>query len=78
MSFQSRIVPVANFTSPSAPRHGLLQRARFTFALWRQRVRMRRALMEMDARSLRDAGISPAAAAFESGKPFWREMGGLR
>jgi uncharacterized protein YjiS (DUF1127 family) len=32
----------------------------------------------MDARSLRDAGISPAAAAFESGRPFWRKLGGLR
>jgi uncharacterized protein YjiS (DUF1127 family) len=32
----------------------------------------------MDARSLRDAGISPAAAAFEAGRPFWRKLGGLR
>jgi len=32
----------------------------------------------MDARSLRDAGISPAAAAYESGRPFWRPMGTLR
>jgi uncharacterized protein YjiS (DUF1127 family) len=47
-------------------------------ALWRERIRMRRALAGMDARSLRDAGISPAAAAYESGKPFWRTMGDLR
>jgi len=33
---------------------------------------------ELDSRSLRDIGISPAAAAYESGKPFWRRMGGLR
>ena len=33
---------------------------------------------QMDARSLRDAGISPAAAAYESGKPFWQPMGSLR
>jgi uncharacterized protein YjiS (DUF1127 family) len=39
---------------------------------------MRRTLMQMDARSLRDAGISPAAAAYESGKPFWAKMGDLR
>ena len=36
---------------------------------------MRRRLAEMDARSLRDVGISPAAAAYESGKPFWAEDG---
>jgi uncharacterized protein YjiS (DUF1127 family) len=32
----------------------------------------------MDVRSLREAGISPAAAAYESGKPFWRPLGPLR
>jgi hypothetical protein len=32
----------------------------------------------MDARSLRDAGISPAAAAYESGKSFWQPFGPLR
>jgi uncharacterized protein YjiS (DUF1127 family) len=39
---------------------------------------MRRALAQMDARSLRDAGISPAAAAYESGKAFWEKVGELR
>jgi uncharacterized protein YjiS (DUF1127 family) len=55
-------------------------RNRLTVALvlWRDRIRERRLLMTMDARALRDAGISPAAAAYESGKPFWRPMGGLR
>ena len=78
MSFHSRIEPVETFTSPSAARYSRLRRALFTLALWRQRVLVRRSLARMDARSLRDAGISPAAAAYESGKPFWREMGGLR
>ncbi len=78
MSFQSRIVSQQTFATPAAPRQNLVQRAVFIWALWRQRVRMRRCLAEMDARSLRDAGISPAAAAFESGKPFWRKMGTLR
>jgi uncharacterized protein YjiS (DUF1127 family) len=53
-------------------------RMAFTLAVWRQRVMTRRCLAQMDARSLRDAGISPAAAAYESGKPFWRKMGDLR
>jgi uncharacterized protein YjiS (DUF1127 family) len=32
----------------------------------------------MDARSLTEIGISPAAAAYESGRPFWQPMGELR
>ncbi|TAJ88370.1 MAG: DUF1127 domain-containing protein [Reyranella sp.] len=48
------------------------------FALWRGRIEARRYLAELDARSLRDAGISPAAAAYECGKPFWQKMGTLR
>ena len=39
---------------------------------------MRRCLAQMDSRSLRDAGISPAAAAYELGKPFWEKIGFLR
>jgi uncharacterized protein YjiS (DUF1127 family) len=32
----------------------------------------------MDARSLREIGISPAAAAYETGKAFWQPFGTLR
>lgn len=42
------------------------------FASWAQRVRARRELTQIDARSLRDAGISPGAAAFEASQPFWQ------
>jgi uncharacterized protein YjiS (DUF1127 family) len=79
MSFQSRdrlLGATDLYVSPAQPTWR--QRLAFTFALWRQRRDMRRALAEMDARSLRDAGISPAAAAYESGKAFWVEMGPLR
>ena len=80
MSSQSRNAPIPNdlYASVAAPRPTLRQRAVLTFVLWRQRVDMRRRLAEMDARSLRDAGISPAVAAYESGKPFWARMGSLR
>jgi uncharacterized protein YjiS (DUF1127 family) len=78
MSFQSRIVSTHALSTAAAPRPGVVRRAIFVLALWRQRVEARRALAQMDARSLRDAGISPAAAAYESGKPFWRRMGSLR
>ena len=79
MSFQSRdrLVTAELYVS-SAGERGFRQSLAFTFALWRQRRQMRRSLALMDARSLRDAGISPAAAAYESGKPFWVKMGPLR
>jgi uncharacterized protein YjiS (DUF1127 family) len=79
MSFQSRdrlLGATDLYVSPAKPTWR--QRLALTFALWRQRRDMRRALAQMDARSLRDVGISPAAAAYESGKPFWTEMGPLR
>ena len=49
-----------------------------TLKIWRERIAARRNLAAMDARSLRDAGISPAAAAYESGKSFWQAFGPLR
>lgn len=85
MSFQSRnrltveqdlfVTPaVAEVVAPPS----LRKRLALTVAVWRERTAARRCLARMDARSLRDAGISPAAAAYESGKPFWQSMGGLR
>ncbi len=60
MSFQSR----SNFTSPSdlytstaAPKPSLRQRWAVQWAGWQERTQMRHRLGEMDARSLRDAGI---------------------
>lgn len=66
------------FVATPARQPSLVRRLGFTFALWRQRVELRRRLAEMDSRSLRDLGISPAAAAYESGKPFWEKVGCLR
>jgi len=62
----------------NAPVPSFRQRLAVTVAVWRERTVARRCLAEMDARSLREAGISPAAAAFEAGRPFWRKLGGLR
>ena len=85
MSFQSRerfTIEQDLFTTPAAgvktSSPSFRQRLAVTVALWRERINARRCLARMDARSLRDAGISPAAAAYETGKPFWRKMGGLR
>lgn len=86
MSFQSRtpsFVPADLATAPApTPLRSWLRRLivaiSVTRAVWRERIAMRRSLAQMDARSLRDAGLSPAAAAYESGKPFWRPVGFLR
>jgi uncharacterized protein YjiS (DUF1127 family) len=39
---------------------------------WYKRVRQRGELARLDARSLRDIGITAAEAQHEYGKPFWR------
>ena len=80
MSFHSldRLIASHALFTPCATQRSLLSRIVFNWTVWRSRILARRALAQMDARSLRDAGISPAAAAYESGKPFWRSMGGLR
>ncbi|MBN9085936.1 MAG: DUF1127 domain-containing protein [Reyranella sp.] len=80
MSYQSRdrLLGATDLYVSPADKPSWRQRAAFTLELWRQRRDMRRCLAQMDARSLRDAGISPAAAAYESGKAFWQEMGPLR
>jgi uncharacterized protein YjiS (DUF1127 family) len=80
MSFQSRnrTTPESLYLTAAEPRASLGQRLFLLFALWGERIRLRRRLAEMDARSLRELGISPAAAAYESGKAFWERPGCLR
>jgi uncharacterized protein YjiS (DUF1127 family) len=84
MSFEPRHENLASALSVDAPisiaspRPRLFRRVALAVALWHERTAQRRSLAQMDARSLRDAGISPAAAAYESGKSFWQPMGGLR
>ena len=81
MSYQSRqrfADQAVTFVTPASPRPSLRHRLAMTLKVWRQRVAARRNLAAMDARSLRDAGISPAAAAYESGKAFWQASGPLR
>ncbi len=69
--------PIVFVTSTSL-RPSLKHRLAMTLKLWRERSMARRHLAAMDARSLRDAGIPPAAAAYESGKSFWQPFGSLR
>jgi uncharacterized protein YjiS (DUF1127 family) len=46
---------------------------RATFALWRNRVRTRRALAQLGERELADIGVCWSQIAEEVNKPFWRE-----
>lgn len=81
MSYQSRdrlSVSTDLYVTAATPKGGVLQRLARIWAVWQERTAIRRCLAQMDARSLRDAGISPAAAAYESGKPFWEKIGFLR
>jgi uncharacterized protein YjiS (DUF1127 family) len=80
MSYQSRqrLAPQLAFETPAPRPTTFRQRFGARLELWRERIVARRHLAAMDARSLRDAGICPAAAAFECGKPFWRPLGPLR
>lgn len=80
MSVQSRqafVVSPSRPASAGVPRSGLRARVVAVLTLWRGRIEARRYLAALDARGLRDAGISPAAAAYECGKPFWQKMGTL-
>ena len=81
MSYQSRqrlADQQVVFATPASPRLRLGVRIAARLKLWRERTIARRHLAAMDARSLRDAGISPAAAAYECGKSFWQPLGPLR
>ena len=53
------------------PRCGL-HAALAQLAAWRARARQRRALLELDDRSLCDIGRTRAEVEREAGKPFWR------
>lgn len=67
-----------DLTTEATPRRAAVARILAILATWRERIAMRRHLATLDARSLRDVGISSAAAAYEAGQPFWRKMGPLR
>ena len=80
MSYQSRqriADQTVTLATPATP-PSLGARLAMMLKVWRARSTARRVLAMMDARSLRDAGISPAAAAYESGKVFWQAFGPLR
>jgi len=60
---------------PAPARHRLARAMRAAVALvrlWHERARQRSHLAALDARMLRDIGITRSEAARECEKPFWR------
>ena len=59
---------------PRQPRRfgEILHAAATLVRLWHRRIRGRGALARLDARMLRDIGVTPSEAAGEINKPFWR------
>ncbi len=55
----------ARWTNPLPPLLG-------TIGAWSDRARGRLELARLDARMLRDIGVTPCDVARETGKPFWR------
>ena len=47
-------------------------RALRTLLIWQERDRQRHALAQLDARMLKDIGLSRAEVALELRKPFWQ------
>lgn len=56
---------------PARSPHGMLVSFFDLIWQWRERVRQRRALLELDDRLLSDIGIGRAEAEHEAGRPFW-------
>jgi uncharacterized protein YjiS (DUF1127 family) len=50
----------------------LIARVARALAVWRRRARSRGELARLGERDLRDIGLTPAEAARECAKPFWR------
>jgi len=69
-------IPVPNqcdgVRSPAESLRSLANRLRLCVRQADQRLRQRRALARLDARLLRDIGVTAEQAERESSKPFWR------
>jgi uncharacterized protein YjiS (DUF1127 family) len=67
--------PIADHRLPASQPGGLIDALRAAVALiqlWHRRARERQQLACLDHRMLRDIGVTPAEAARECDKPFWR------
>jgi uncharacterized protein YjiS (DUF1127 family) len=58
--------------SSKAPLAGTFTAFNQILSTWRRRAQQRRELATLDARTLRDLGLSASDVNFEANKPFWR------
>lgn len=58
--------------TPKTPLAGTFTAFNHVLATWRRRAKERRELSALDARTLRDLGLSASDVNFEVNKPFWR------
>lgn len=56
-----------------ASRRGVLANVVGMLLAWQQQHRARANLARLDDHMLRDIGLTPADAQYESSKPFWRD-----
>ncbi|HWG79325.1 MAG TPA: DUF1127 domain-containing protein [Stellaceae bacterium] len=64
--------PAAAWPLQAAASKRPMRRLLAMFAAWRQRALSRTQLARLGERELRDIGVTPAEAAREYAKPFWR------
>ena len=65
-------LPYSSRASLQAPLASTLATLQQVFGDWRKRARARRELATLDARTLRDLGLTASQIEFEINKPFWR------
>lgn len=66
------VVSTHSAAMPHASFKTVFRRAWFVMLVWQERVRVRRAMAELDGHTLDDIGVSRAAMLFEARKPFWK------
>jgi uncharacterized protein YjiS (DUF1127 family) len=64
--------PYSGEIAVSTAIHEFFARAAAILDIWRQRIKQRNALTELNTRLLADIGISEAQRLAEISKPFWR------
>jgi uncharacterized protein YjiS (DUF1127 family) len=70
---QTRHAPALPFATAFGTPLGALSNLASLGAVWRRRIRTRRALARMDRHLLSDIGLTEEDVRAEAGKPFWRE-----
>ncbi len=66
-------LPAPDAATIAAPA-STMRRIAMALRIWQARRRSRRELAQVDARSLRELGLSPELVEYELRRPFWRPL----